>query len=131
MKKLILLLASDPEIRNAICGALESTGYFVLNAGGVDRAEQLLRQFTPDLLIVRPYTENLSGHDAASYLRRIRPGIPVLIVGGILDDVSRENRAALKRFEIFPKPFHASELLAKVGEMLNDSAPRSTDHDLG
>jgi hypothetical protein len=46
------------------------------------------------------------------------PGIPVLIVGSILDDGGLENREVLQGFEIFPKPFKAAELLDKVKVVL-------------
>jgi hypothetical protein len=46
------------------------------------------------------------------------PGVPVLIVGGILDDDELTNREFLQRFEVFPKPFKAAELLDKVKDVL-------------
>jgi DNA-binding NtrC family response regulator len=52
------------------------------------------------------------------YLRRTHPGIPVLLMGGLLDDESLENREILQGFEMFPKPFTASDLLKKVKEVL-------------
>lgn len=118
MKGTILLLASDRGIRNVIRKALESEGYSVLSANDVGSAADLLKANTFDLLIVRPYTESVSGHDAAMYLRRQCPGIPVLIVAGLLDDVELEDREALQEFEVFPKPFKAVELLDKVKEVL-------------
>lgn len=52
------------------------------------------------------------------YLRRRCPGIPVLIVAGLLDDVELKDREALQEFEVFPKPFRAVELLDKVKDFL-------------
>ncbi|MGP8244335.1 MAG: response regulator [Bryobacteraceae bacterium] len=125
MNTTILLLASDPIIRKVIRDALESEGYSVLAAGDVGTAVDRLKECTPDLLMVRNYVENMSGHDAAMYLRRVCPGVPVLIVGGILDDDRLENRAILQGFEVFPKPFQASELLDKVKELMFKGSPRS------
>jgi len=118
MRPAILLLASDPLIRKAVRRALETEDYCVMTADDVDAAGELLTNFSPDLLIVRPYIRSLPGHQAAEYLRRIRPGIPVLIVGGLLDDSSLEDREVLERFEIFPKPYTPAELLGKVREVL-------------
>lgn len=118
MNETILLLASDWGIRNVICKALESQGYSVLSASNLGAAADLLKAHTFDLLMVRPYTESVSGHDAAKYLRRQCPEIPVLIVAGLLDDVELEDREALQEFEVFPKPFKAVELLDKVKEVL-------------
>jgi DNA-binding NtrC family response regulator len=118
MKETILLLASDPVVRRAICHALESRQYCVLPTDNVDGAARWLRETTPDLLIVRQYTESMSGYEAAIFLRRISNGIPVLILGGQIEDADLQNRESLHRFEAFPKPFTATELLEKVEQML-------------
>lgn len=125
MNPTILILGSEPVIRKAIRQALESEGYCVLTADDVAEAEDWLKRCTPDLLIVRHYTESISGHDAATYLRRACPGIPVLMVGGMLEDNSLENREAMGAFEVFPKPFKAVELLDKVREVLLKHSPRT------
>jgi hypothetical protein len=52
------------------------------------------------------------------YLRSVYPGIPVLIVGGILDDPWLEDRETLNGFEVFPKPLKAADLLDAVKDML-------------
>ncbi len=124
MHKIILLLASDSLIRKSLRAALESAGCSVLSAENIDQAERLIGDFKPDLIMVRPYTENMSGYDAAILLRRRRPGIPVLIVAGIPEDIALEDRAAIGRLEIFPKPFKTSELLDKLKEMLGELSPQ-------
>jgi len=120
-----LLLVSESDIRYVICEALESAGYSVLKAGDMGDAVDRLKQSPPDLFMVRHYTENISGHDAAIYLRKMCPGIPVLLVGGILYDVGLQNREIIQGFEIFPKPFRAAELLEKVREVLVKHPPRN------
>jgi CheY-like chemotaxis protein len=105
MNKTIVLLVSDPVIRRVICKALEREGYCVLEAGDIGKAVERIKECMPDLLMVRHYTETMSGHEAAKYLRSMCPGVPVLIVGGILDDDELTNREFLQRFEVFPKPF--------------------------
>jgi len=84
-----------------------------------------MEECTPDLLMVGHYTENLSGHDAAVYLRKLCPGIPVLLVGGLLDDPGLTNREELRNFEIFPNPYKATELLERVKKVLNKSSLRA------
>ena len=125
MNKTILLLASDSDICKAIGRALESKGYFVLTANEISRAAKWVKECTPDLLILGHYTESMSGHEAAMYLRRLCPGIPVLLVGGLLDDPHLKIREAVRNFEIFPKPYSAAELLDKVKEVLAKHSPQS------
>jgi DNA-binding NtrC family response regulator len=127
MNKTILLLASDSGIRGAISEALESKGYFVLATSEIGGAVKWVKECTLDLLMVGHYTENISGHDAAKYLRGLCPGIPVLLVGGLLNDPGLENREALLNFEVFPKPYKAVELLDKVKEVLSKHSLRSKE----
>lgn len=117
-KETILLLASEPAISRALSKALEGSGYCVLKADDLESAREWLKVCEPHLLIVRHYTEDGSGHEAAVYLRSLQPGLPVLIVGGILDDPELEAREAAKEFEVFPKPYSAADLVVKVKEML-------------
>jgi DNA-binding response OmpR family regulator len=121
----ILFLASDAPIRKVISEVLDSEGYVVMPASDVAGAVDQLKESSPDLLIVRHYTEGISGHDAAMYLRTMCPGIPVLLVGGLLDDDRLENRELVEGFEIFPKPFQATELLEKVKEVLVKHSTRN------
>jgi DNA-binding response OmpR family regulator len=114
----ILFLASDSVIRGAIVDVLKAEGYNVFAAGDIGVAEEMLTQHRPDLLMIRHYTGSISGHDAAMYLRIRSPGLPVLIVGGLLETERLANYEAFDGFEVFPKPFKAAELLAKVKEVL-------------
>jgi CheY-like chemotaxis protein len=118
MNGTILLLASDPAIRRVLAGALQSVGYVVLAVGDVGAAVDRMKEVTPDLLVVRHYTESITGHDAAIYLRTKAPGVPVLIVGGLLQDTGLEAREEAHGFEVFPKPFTAADLVDKVKEVL-------------
>jgi DNA-binding response OmpR family regulator len=121
----ILFLASDAPIRKVISEVLDSEGYVVMPASDVAGAVDQLKESSPDLLIVRHYTEGISGHDAAMYLRTMCPGIPVLLLGGLLDDDRLENPELLEGFEIFPKPFEAAELLEKVKDVLVKHSTRN------
>jgi DNA-binding response OmpR family regulator len=115
----ILLLVSDPVVRAVFKETLEAQGYTVLDAGDLGHAVERLRNCLPDLLITRTYIESLTGHDAAVYLRNKCPKMKVLIVGGLLDDDRLRNRELLQRFEVFPKPYKAVELLEKVKNVLS------------
>jgi two-component system cell cycle sensor histidine kinase/response regulator CckA len=114
----ILLLASDPVVRVVFREILERAGYVVVPESDLGDAVAGLKDYTPDLLLTRGYISEISGHAAAHYLRTKVPGIPVLIVGGMLDDDRLENRESLENMDVFPKPYSAEELLDKVKEVL-------------
>jgi DNA-binding response OmpR family regulator len=115
----ILLLVPDAMTRSVLTETLERDGYMVLAAGDLGHAMDLLKHCTPDLLITRSYVESLSGHDAAVYLREKLLTMRVLLIGGLLDDSRLKYREELRGFEVFPKPYAASELLQKVRDVLS------------
>jgi DNA-binding response OmpR family regulator len=114
----ILLVASDPLMRNILRETLEKAGYLVVAASDLGEALDRLKEIGPDLLMIRPYIDSMSGDEAAEYLRTKHPGLPVLMVAGFLDDDRINTRNAVEQFHVFPKPFTASELVAKVEDVL-------------
>jgi DNA-binding response OmpR family regulator len=114
----ILLLVSDPIVRAIMKETLENVGYTVFPAGDLGKAVDRLKERTPDLLLISLYVEDISGRDAATYLRTKVPGLRVLMTSGLIDDDRLQNQMTLKSFEVFPKPFPPAEFLAKVKEVL-------------
>jgi DNA-binding response OmpR family regulator len=114
----ILLLVSDSVGRVVLQEALEHGGYTVMPAGDLGTAVKRLSEAKPDLLIISPYIEDISGYETAKFLRTKCHGLPVLMVAGLIDDDRLEYRLALEDFEVFPKPYSAAELLSKVKDVL-------------
>ena len=78
-----------------------------------------LEESGPALLVIGPYIEDISGYDAATFLRTKCHGLPVLMVAGLIDDDRLQNRLTLEGFEIFPQPYTADALLQKVKDVLS------------
>ncbi len=119
MNATILLFCSEPVIRAVLEETLQTHGYVVLPVGDLGGAVGRLREYKPDLLIIRTYVDNMAGHDAARYLRTKRPGMRVLMVSGLVDDERLSYRESIHGIEVFPKPFTAADLLEKVREVLS------------
>jgi CheY-like chemotaxis protein len=116
---LILLLISDSVARLVIQETLEHAGYTVIATAGLGTAVNRLEESTPALLIISPYIEDISGYDAATFLRTKCHGLPVLMVAGLIDDDRLQYRLTLEGFEIFPQPYTAGALLQKVKDVLS------------
>lgn len=114
----ILLLVSDPLMRDVLRDALDSAGYLVVVAKDLGEAVDRLREIHPHLLITRPYISSMPGQTAADYLRTKRPGLPVLIVAGYMEDDRVRDSTAIDDFHIFPNPFKRQELLTQVTAVL-------------
>src|SRR5579883_1816913 len=114
----LLLVDSDAVMRAAVHDALTDGGYFVVTANGLAEAVDHLDEIRPDLLIIRPHINSMSGRTAASQLRRRRPGMPVLVIAGFLDDDRVHVEHTNDNLHMFPRPFSREELLAKVSEIV-------------
>jgi two-component system nitrogen regulation response regulator GlnG len=119
--KAIMLLISDPVVRAVIKEILENHGYQVLSTSTLGAAVDTLKDCRPELLITRGYVDNLPGYEAAVYLRKKNPGMPVLMLSGFPEDDRLTTRATLNGFEMFPKPYTVDELMRKVEQILHQA----------
>ncbi len=97
---------------------LERAGYVVMATGDLGTAVDRLQESPADLLIISPYVETITGHDAAKYLQGRCPGMRILMVAGLMADDRVQNRAVLEKVEIFPKPFTGADLLKEVRHVM-------------
>ena len=116
----ILLLISEPLVRLVIQEVLERAGYLVVATGDLGNAVDRIHETSPDLLIISPYVETITGHQAAKYLQSRCPTMRLLMVAGLLADDRLQYRAELERIEIFPEPFTASQLIEKVRQVMSE-----------
>jgi DNA-binding response OmpR family regulator len=121
----ILLLISEPLVRLVIQELLERAGYLVMSTGDLGTAVDRISESKPDLLIISPYVETISGHQAAKYLQARCLTMRILMVAGLLADDRLQYRAELEKVAIFPQPFTGDQLLNKVQAVLSEPAGRS------
>ena len=62
MESSILLLISEPLVRLVIQELLERAGYLVIATGDLGAAVDRMGELTPDLLIISPYVETITGN---------------------------------------------------------------------
>lgn len=110
----ILLFHSAPVVRTILRETLENAGYVVRATGDLGNAVDMVRESTPDLLLIDVYVAQITGHDAALYLRQKCPHMRVLMVAGIPDDQRVEGPTTNEGFSVFPSPFAPADLVAKV-----------------
>jgi len=115
----ILLLVSDPVMRDVLRDALDVAGYLVVVAGELGAAVARLHEMRPDLLITRPYINSMTGQIAADYLRTKRPGLPIMIVTGYMEDDRIRDQNAIEEFHVFPRNFSRDEFLGEVRKILS------------
>jgi two-component system KDP operon response regulator KdpE len=86
MSKLILHLDDEPAIREILAAALTAHGYRVLSVTTSAEALHAAKQEPPDLLISDLQLEEDDGLQAIAQVRALLPGLPVIILTGVLVD---------------------------------------------
>ena len=84
--KLILTVDDEAEIRELLTEVLRSTGYRVVGAESVEEAMALVRQEKPDLIITDLQLAESDGFEIADRCRTEVPGVPILLLTGVLFD---------------------------------------------
>ncbi len=119
-KPRILVVDDDPELLALLRSLLESYGFAVDTAADGPTALRLLPQVAPDLIILDVLMPGMSGKDVCQQIRRQSP-VPILFltaIGEVDSVVDGLNRGA---DDYMVKPFHPSELVARVQAMLRRS----------
>jgi PAS domain S-box-containing protein len=119
----ILLVEDEPSIRRLIVRNLEAAGYHVLHASSGARALALADAFEGeiDLLVTDVVMAGMSGREVAHALQEKRSGLPVVFVSGHPFDPSAQHAEAEESVRFLQKPFHSSQLLARVREAIEGS----------
>jgi CheY-like chemotaxis protein len=121
----ILVVDDDLDILAQTQAFLEAAGYTVTTADGEKKAEALLKTFTPDLAVLDLMMENQdSGFVLAYKIKKVDPGIPVIIVTavtgqtGIAFDAESGGSSWIRANAIIEKPIRHEQLLAEIKRLL-------------
>lgn len=114
MSKLILLVDDDPDEFLILEQAVEQSnlGYHCLWAESANKADMLLRQWLPDLILI---DYNMPVTNGITCLQRIRTlhkftNVPIVIYSNHISDVTREL-ALIKGASCLQKPSTVSQLV--------------------
>jgi DNA-binding NtrC family response regulator len=126
----ILLVEDDEDALGATTAMLERLGYGV---EGTKLSLEALRIFSEepqrfDLALLDHGMPDLAGTQLAWHLRRIRPGLPVVLYTGYLDTPSGEQLEAAIGGRILFKPATLGELADVIREALGEWAKSNPGH---
>jgi len=116
-----VLIADDERvISDTLAAILSKSGFDARTAYGGETAVELARDFQPNILIVDVVMLGMTGIEAAIQVRSMLPSCKVLLFSGqaTTADLLEEARTKGYEFDIFAKPFHPKDLLARLENML-------------
>jgi len=120
----VLIVDDEPSLVEIGRRRLVGLGYRATVAWSAEEALSLFHA-TPELfdIVITDYSmPRTNGVELARKLSRLRPGLPILLVTGYIDDFSDENLAASGVRGVLKKPLTARELGTAVRAALDDDA---------
>lgn len=121
MAQTILLVDDDQDIVYIVTEFLKKHGYQVEAASDGERALELLKSSTPDLIIADLTMPNMSGWHFTQKVRgdSKHAKTPIIVLSGLLEDSEPETFEAANVY--MGKPFDVFKLLEKIQTLLKKS----------
>ncbi len=117
----ILVVEDEAAIRTVVRRMLEHVGYTVLEAENGDEALALIADHRGalDLVMTDLVMPGMTGAELAAELRRVRPGIRILLTSGYSADVVEGKILPGVDCHFISKPYTASELTGEVRRVID------------
>lgn len=119
--KVILVVDDEPAVRMTILEALSDHSYRVLEAENGQSGLSILKTQTGiDLLVTDVgLPGGMNGRQLADAARQNRPGLKVMFITGYAESKIIERERMDLGMDVMIKPFKLSELLNRVGKLIN------------
>ncbi len=114
----ILIVDDEAGLRTSLAANLELEGYQVVEAGDGARALELVREAPFDLVITDVRMPGMSGVDAFREIRKIRPGIPVVLMTAFALEELLADALGEGVYAVLPKPFAVDHVLALIAHVI-------------
>jgi two-component system KDP operon response regulator KdpE len=126
----ILVVDDEPQISRVLKTTLASQGYGVRIASDGDEAAQVLKEWSPDLVITDLRMPNMDGIDLCRHVRA-RSRIPIIVLSVKGEEATKVAALDAGADDYVTKPFSVNELLARVRAALRRaSAPEEAKSSL-
>ena len=112
----VLVVDDEPLIAQTVTAILNANGFEAIEATSAEVALQVAGKFRPDIVLSDVLMPRMTGVDLGVRLRHELPQTRVLLFSGqaATSELMRKAEAQGYRFELFPKPIHPDELIARL-----------------
>jgi two-component system phosphate regulon response regulator PhoB len=123
MKRKILVVDDDPQVRKILTRMLEPGTYEIRSADDGFTALQSIRDWSPDLVILDIMMPGMSGIEVCRQIREEKPGPDLQILMLSAKDSQADRIRALEygANDYVTKPFHIASLGRKIQYMFEKS----------
>ena len=118
MKRRILHVDDDPDIRLLISASLQDFGYFVATVGTGAEALELATEYRFDLSILDVRLPDGSGIDLCRKIKKLQPTAPAVYYSAYASDEEQEAALAVAGDAYLKKPVSAEKLQQTISDLL-------------
>jgi len=119
MKKKIMVVDDEPDVRLSVSQVLEASGYDIEQAENGSMCIEKLKTFTPDLVLLDIMMPGMSGWDVAAQIKQHEnwKNIPIVFLTAKGDDMS-VGMGGMSSVDYVVKPFDIMDLKQRVDKIL-------------
>ena len=121
----ILIVDDEPQITRVLRTTLSTQGYDIRVASDGEMALEIVKDFTPDLVITDLAMPNMNGIELCRNLRRMSE-VPILVLSVRGEERNKVEALDSGADDYITKPFGTGELLARIRAVLRRARPRRT-----
>lgn len=119
----VLVADPDPETSALLARQLEWAGYEVTTAANGREALDLTTRLRPAGIVLEATMELLNGYEVVRTLREGGHNLPVVMISARAGKLDRDFAFTVGADDYVKKPFHSSELVARLGLLLPTRYP--------
>ena len=109
----ILVVDDEPQITRVLKTTLSSQGYAIRTASDGDEALQVMKEWTPDLLITDLRMPHMNGLELCRHIRA-KSALPIIVLSVKGEEKIKVDALDAGADDYVTKPFSVNELLARV-----------------
>ena len=126
MKKHILIVDDEPDIRDVLSQALQAKGYRVTAAEAGHEALRIVKSDPPNLLVSDLQMEDSDGLELIEQIKQQMPDLPVILLTGMIFDADVIRETISKKVSCYlDKTSSLSKVMQEVQRLLGDLRPEN------
>lgn len=126
MKKHILIVDDEPDIRDVLSQALQAKGYRVTAAEAGHEALRIIKSDPPHLLVSDLQMEDSDGLELIEQIKQQLPDLPVILLTGMIFDADVIRETISKKVSCYlDKTSSLSKVMQEVQRLLGDLRPEN------
>ncbi len=123
----ILIIEDEPKVAAFLLKGLQEANYQVSLAGDIAAAKKTFENDEFNLIIIDVLLPDGSGMELCRYIRKLDIAIPILMLTALDSVDSKVTGLQAGADDYLVKPFHFSELLARIEALLRRANNQQTD----